>query len=157
MSTGRAGAGGCGRRVGSAGSRRGTGTSGGVVEVRLGAGEKAVDAGVDTLGVLLRSGGRAVTLVAFGGALVGLDSLRSVGARVTQACGLARDIARVAGQGAAHGGSEARGSSWGSTGSAGGGGILGNGDSADGEEEDGGELHGDGGVGGTATALQVLV
>ena len=148
------GAGGYGSRVGSAGSRRGTGAGRGVDKGRLGAGEEAVDAAVDAQRVLLGSSGRAITLVAFGGALVGRDGLGGVGARITQACGLAVDIASVAGEGAAHGRSEASGNWGGRGGSAGGSSILGHGNGANGEEEDGGELHGGGG-GGTVTACNV--
>ena len=149
---GSSGSSGCGRRASSAGSRRSTGASRGVDKGSLGAGEEAVDAAVDALCILLGSSDRAVTLVAFGSALVGLDGLGGVGACITQACGLAVDIASVAGEGAAHSGSEA-GGNWGSRGGrAGGGSILGHGNGANGEEDDGGEPHGGGG-GDTVTAL----
>jgi hypothetical protein len=125
-------------RAGSAASSRGTSTSTTVLEGSLAAGEEAVDAGVDTLGEGLGGGRRSITLVALGGALVGGDGLRSVGAGVAQALGLAVDIASIAVQGALDGGCES--SRHGSGGGGSAGDVLGEG--ASGEKEDGRVLHG---------------
>jgi len=117
----------------SASSTRGLGIA--CKSTGLAAGEEAVDAALDTLGVCLRSSRRAIALVALGGALVGCDGLGSVGARITQACSLAVHISGLAGQGAAHGGSESRSGRW-SRGSRRDGSSLGDGEGASDESED---------------------
>jgi len=106
----------------------------------LAAGEKAVDAAVDALGVGNRVRGRAIALVALGSTFVGCDSLGGVGASVAQACSLAVHIAGVAVHGTADSGRETArngGSRWG----AGNRRILGKGEGANGEEENSGVLH----------------
>lgn len=91
------------RATSSSTTARSSGTSTTVLESSLAAGEEAVDAGVDTLGVGLGGGRGSITLVALGSAFVGGNGLRGVGAGVTQALGLAVDVASIAVQGALDG------------------------------------------------------
>ncbi len=96
--------------------------------------EVVADAALDTLGVCVTGGLSAIALVALGNAIVGCEDLRRVGARVTQACGLAVYVSGLAGQGAAHSGSDSK--TRGGTRSRRNGGSLRNGESANGERED---------------------
>lgn len=128
-------------------SRAGTGSGRGSSRGRtitadkgsLAAGEEAVDASVDALGVGLGGGGRSIALVALGRALVGRDGLGRVGASVAQAGGLAVDIASIARHGAAHGRRETRCGGLGDGGAGDGATALGGGGGS--EEEDGRVLH----------------
>lgn len=105
--------------------------------------EEAVDASIYALGIGNGVGGRAIALVALGGALIRLDGLGSVGTGVAQASGLAGDIACVALKGAAHGRGESSRNGDGGSRGAGDGRVLGKSESANGEEKDGRVLHGD--------------
>lgn len=117
---------------------RGSGSS--YIEGGLATGKEAANAALDALSISNGIRSRAVTLVAVRGAFVGFDGLRSVGAGVTHARGLAINIASIACERAAHGGSESRNSrSRGSTGY--GSAILGKGECANGESEDSEILH----------------
>lgn len=77
------------------GSARGSSCTGNQ-RTGLGRGEEASNAALNAVGELLGGFGRAVTLVALGGALVGRYDLGGVGARSAQAGSLAGDIAGVA-------------------------------------------------------------
>jgi hypothetical protein len=79
--------------------RRRSGGTGG--ELGLAAGEKAVDAAINALGVGSGSSRRAVALVALCSAVVGVDDLGCVGTGVAQASSLAHDISSLAIQRAA--------------------------------------------------------